>query len=197
MLMLYSRERASKGRNLTLEEIIQFINKIEQNVHDARLSASVSMPKGGNALDTIQSGGQTIDSFNVIDSHTLTGVFTNSFVSHHGARRQQNRFPYKRNHFNGSQNNGYNGYNKARFSSSFRPANVPRYAQRPSVGFIRNRTQINTGRSGQVYRQPSGRSFYPGKQQGQQMNYGPANERRARSPNPKESRSPGKQNFSK
>ena len=97
MLIMYSRERASKGRNLTLEEIIQFINKIEQNVHDAGLTNTVNMPKGGNVLDTIQSGGQTINSFNFVDANTITGVFASSFVSHHGTKRQQDtRFSYNK-----------------------------------------------------------------------------------------------------
>ena len=37
LLMVYSRERATKGKQLTLEEILCFLNRIEQNVADAAL----------------------------------------------------------------------------------------------------------------------------------------------------------------
>ena len=53
LLMVYSRERAIKGRQLTLEEIVGFVNRIEQNVADASLQSAVSMPRGGNLLDSI------------------------------------------------------------------------------------------------------------------------------------------------
>ena len=56
LLMVYSRERALKGKQLTLEEIVGFLNRIEQNVGEAALQNVVSMPRGGNLLDSIQSG---------------------------------------------------------------------------------------------------------------------------------------------
>ena len=59
MLMSYSKERASKGKSLSLEEIVTFVNRLEQNVPEARLNATVCMPKGGSSLDSIQSNGQT------------------------------------------------------------------------------------------------------------------------------------------
>ena len=41
---------------MTLEEIVGFLNRIEQNVAEAALQNVVSMPRGGNLLDSIQSG---------------------------------------------------------------------------------------------------------------------------------------------
>ena len=86
MLMVYSRERATKGKQLTLKEIIGFLNRIEQNVGEAALTNVVSMPRGGNLLDSIQSGGQTINTFNTVDADTITGIFASSFHTHHRNR---------------------------------------------------------------------------------------------------------------
>ena len=45
LLMVYSRERATKDKQLTLEEIVGFLNRIEQNVGEAALQNVVSMPQ--------------------------------------------------------------------------------------------------------------------------------------------------------
>ena len=45
MLMSYSKERATKGKSLSLEEIVTFVNNLEQNVPEARLNATVCLPK--------------------------------------------------------------------------------------------------------------------------------------------------------
>ena len=91
MLMSYSKERAGKGRSLSLEEIVSFINRLEQNVPSCRLNMTVSMPKGGSALDSIQSNNTTLNGFNSIDGHTLTGVFTAAFSSHQNRRQNFNK----------------------------------------------------------------------------------------------------------
>ena len=83
MLMVYSRERATKGKQLTLKEIIGFLNRIEQNVGEAALT---NVPRGGNLLDSIQYGGQTINTFNTVDADTISWVFASSFHTHHRNR---------------------------------------------------------------------------------------------------------------
>ena len=61
--MIYSRERAMKGRQLTLEEIVTFLNRVEQNVNEAALQNVVNMPRSGNLLDTIQAGAHNLNAF--------------------------------------------------------------------------------------------------------------------------------------
>ena len=39
-----------KNRQLTLEEIVTFLNRIEQNVSEAALQNVITMPKGGELL---------------------------------------------------------------------------------------------------------------------------------------------------
>ena len=187
MLMAYSRERATKGKQLTLEEIIGFLNRIEQNFGEASLTNVVNMPGGGNLLDSIQSGGQTINTFNCVDADTITGIFASSFHSHHKNRRQQDsRFSYKKN---GYKNIGYNntGYNRTDRNT--------RFLCRSNSGFPRGRGRNNGRRATQAsYRQPVQRGYYFPRQRGQkfQQRGNPvlANERRARSPGPRETRSP-------
>ena len=96
LLLVYSRERATKGKQLTLEEIVGFLNRIEQNVAEAALQNVVSMPRGGNLLDSIQSGGQTINTFNQVDADTITGVFAGSLHTFHRNKRHQDNKEQKR-----------------------------------------------------------------------------------------------------
>ena len=163
------------------------------------------MPKGGSALDTIQSNGHTLNTFNVIDSHTSSGVFTNSLVSHHNNRRQQyNRFHSKRGHsYEGQQNARYMN-NRARFNNgSARSMNGSSFGRRPSGAFYQGKSQINVG---QGYRLPASRGYYQNNQQGRgfyrstqqgQRKYGPPKDDRSRSPNPQPSRVPERYNYSK
>ena len=95
MLMVYSRERAQKNRQLKLEEIISFINKIEHNVSEAALHNTVSMPKGGNLLDTLQSGSHMLNTFQQIDRHTVLGTFTSSYNSFHKNKQQRDNNYYQ------------------------------------------------------------------------------------------------------
>ena len=192
--MVYSRERATKGKQLTLKEIIGFLNRIEQNVGEAALTNVVSMPRGGNLLDSIQSGGQTINTFNTVDADTITGVFASSFHTHHRNRQQESKFSYKNK----------NGYNNADKNTRFiRRSNYGAFPSNP-----RGRGRNNGSRVQQVgsYRQPMQKGSFPSRQRGQQFqtrrgnpmvaarprqqSYYPANERRARSPGPRISRSP-------
>ena len=141
MLMTYSKERASKGRSLTLEEIVSFINRLEQNVPSSRLNMAVSMPKGGSALDSIQSNNTTLNGFNTIDGHTLTGVFTAAFTSHHNRRQQFNKGSTR----GGSYNRGQSGtsFNKTRYSNSFtRSINNSSVGRRPNGVFNQSRPQL-------------------------------------------------------
>ena len=132
--MTYSKERAGKGRSLTLEEIVSFINRLEQNVPSSRLNMVVSMPKGGSALDSIQSNNTTLNGFNSIDGHTLTGVFTAAFSSHHNRRQQFNRGSTRGGSYNRGQSG--NSFNKTRYSDNFtrNSNNFPRSTNNSSVG---------------------------------------------------------------
>ena len=81
---------------------------------DAALQNVVNMPRGGNLLDTIQSGGYTLNTFNKLDSDTVHCVFVGSFNSFHRNKTAQgNNFSYKnRNGF--SQSNKYrNGFSRS------------------------------------------------------------------------------------
>ena len=84
-----------KGRQLTLEEIVTFLNRVEQNVSDAALQNVVNMPCGGNLLDTIQAGAHTLNAFQQLDSDTVHGVFVGSFNSFHKIKTQRNNLYYK------------------------------------------------------------------------------------------------------
>ena len=74
---------------------------------EASLQSVVSMPRGGNLLDSIQSNRQTINTFNQIDSDTVHGVFAGSFNTFHQNKRPQgNRFTF-RNRINFSNTDNY------------------------------------------------------------------------------------------
>ena len=200
MLMSYSKERASKGKSLTLEEIVTFINRLEQNVPNSRLNATVGMPKGGSSLDSIQSSNTTLNGFNNIDCHTLTGVFTSSFTSHHNNRRQQyNNVSTKRGNFYQGRNS--TSFNKTRVANNYtRAVNGSNFIRRPSGAFHQTRPQINMT---QGYRRPARRGFYPNNQsrgfyrnrdQGQRKEGQPKYDR-SRSPRPRYGRAP-ERNYS-
>ena len=115
LLMIYSRERAMKGRQLTLEEIVTFLNRVEQNVNEAALQNVVNMPRGGNLLDTIQAGAHTLNAFQQLDSDTVHAVFVGSYNSFHKNQTQRN-FSYNKNGF--SQSNRYRNNYKRGFCPS-------------------------------------------------------------------------------
>ena len=71
LLMIYSRERAMKNRQLTLEEIVTFLNRVEQNVNEAALQNVITVPKGGELLDKVQAGAHTLNVFQQLDSDTM------------------------------------------------------------------------------------------------------------------------------
>merc|ERR1711873_189968 len=100
---------------------------------------AVSMPKGGSALDSIQSNNTTLNGFNTIDGHTLTGVFTSSFTSHHNNRRQQfNKGGTKRGNYNQGQNS--TSFNKTRYANNFKRAvNSSSVVRRPNGAFYHAR----------------------------------------------------------
>ena len=193
MLMTYSKERASKGRSLTLEEIVSFINRLEQNVPSSRLSMAVSMPKGGSALDSIQSNNTTLNGFNTIDGHTLTGVFTSSFTSHHNRRQQFNKGGTRRGNYNQGQNS--TSFNKTRYSNNFtRAINNSSVGRRPNGAFSQTRPQLGVS---QGYQRPARRGYYTNTQsrglyrtrdQGQRK--GQPRYERSRSPKPRFGRTP-------
>ena len=66
-----------------LEDIISFLNKVENNVSEVALQSTVNMPKGDNLLDTVQSGSHTLNTFQQIDSHAVLGAFVGSYNSFH------------------------------------------------------------------------------------------------------------------
>ena len=141
MLMSYSKERAGKGRSLSLEEIVSFINRLEQNVPSCRLNMTVSMPKGGSALDSIQSNNTTLNGFNSIDGHMLTGVFTAAFQSHQNRRNFNKGSNRGRSFIRGQSNSGFNRYsNSANIGT--RSLNNFRGNNRPYNGFSQSRTQL-------------------------------------------------------
>ena len=72
-----------KNRQLTLEEIVTFLNRVEQNVSEAALQNVVTMPKGGELLDTVQAGAHTLNVFQQLDSDTVHGVFVGAYNSFH------------------------------------------------------------------------------------------------------------------
>ena len=115
MLMSYSKERAGKGRSLSLEEIVSFINRLEQNVPSCRLTMTVSMPKGGSALDSIQSNNTTLNGFNSIDGHMLTGVFTAAFQSHQNRRNFNKGSNRGRSYIRGQSGSTFN---RTRYSNN-------------------------------------------------------------------------------
>ena len=95
LLMIYSRERAMKNRQLTLEEIVTFLNRVEQNVNEAALQNIVNMPRRGKLLDTIQAGAHTLNAFQQLDSDTVHGVFVGSYNSFHNNQTKRN-FSYNK-----------------------------------------------------------------------------------------------------
>ena len=65
------------------------------------------MPRGSNLLDSIQSGGQTINTFNQVDADTITGVSAGSLhMFHKNKRHNENRFSYKNRNGYTNTNNG-------------------------------------------------------------------------------------------
>ena len=47
------------------------------------------MPKGGNLLDSMQSGSHMLNTFHYIDRHTVLGTFTISYNSFHRNKQQR------------------------------------------------------------------------------------------------------------
>ena len=156
MLMSYSKERAGKGRSLSLEEIVSFVNRLEQNVPSARLTMTVNMPKGGSVLDSIQSNNTTLNGFNSIDGHMLAGVFTAAFQSHQNRRNFNKGSNRGRSFIRGQSGSTFNRYstssnNGARSLNNFRGNN------RPHNGFNQSRTPLGVS---QGFQQAARRGQY-------------------------------------
>ena len=194
MLMSYSKERTGKGRSLSLEEIVSFVNRLEQNVPSARLTMTVNMPKGGSSLDSIQSSNTTLNGFNSIDGHFAQGVFTAAFQSHQSRRnfnksnnRGRNFIRGTGSTFNRHSTSSYNGTRSPNtFSGNIRPYNgfpQARSQQGVSRGFQRaaRRGQFSNSRSRGLQR-----SRNVGQGRGQ------SRDGRSRSPGQRFSRSPEK-----
>ena len=189
LLMVYSRERSMKNRQLTLEEIVTFLNRIEQNVSEAALQNVITMPKGGELLDTVQTGAHTLNVFQQLDSDTVHGVFAGAYSEFHNKNSKKN-FSYNKHDYSQTNRNNYKrGFPSAsnyrrrpasRFPSRSHPPNNSRSfpSQRGHSSF-RGRGH----RQQQFQRKPAARA--------RQQSFRASNQRRPRSPY---SRSPTKHN---
>ena len=89
--MAYPRERAQRDRSLQFEEIVSFLNKIENNVPESCLQAPAAMPRGGNVLERLQTGSATLNTFQSLGSNTDLDAFVGSFSTfHRGNQREEN-----------------------------------------------------------------------------------------------------------
>ena len=76
MLVAYSREQATKSRELNLNDIIQFVNKCEAVLPECTLKQQYKMPMDGAILDQTNSGSIHLNTFSKIESNLALGVFS-------------------------------------------------------------------------------------------------------------------------
>ena len=76
MLVAYSREQATKSRELNLTDIIQFVNRCEAVLPSRILKQQYKMPTDGAILDQTAGGTVHLNTFSKIEPNLALGVFT-------------------------------------------------------------------------------------------------------------------------
>ena len=76
MLVAYSREQATKSRELNLTDIIQFDNRCEAVLPSCTLKLEYRMPADGAILDQTVGGSVHLNTFSKIEPNLALGVFT-------------------------------------------------------------------------------------------------------------------------
>ena len=165
MLVAYSREQATKGRELNLNDIIRFVNKCEAVLPDCTLKQQYKMPTDGAILDQTNSGSIHLNTFSKIEPNLALGVFStkmdqNEQLLESNYANSQKPYNYRRNY-----NTSSSGYDR----SNTTPPGYNRSNTTPhNEGGRSSRPQQRYGNCSNSY--GSWRRFSPGKRR--QSNHG-------------------------
>lgn len=161
MLVSYSREQATKSRELNLLDIVSFVNRCEAVLNTCALTQECRMPPDGAILDQVAGGSVHLNTFSKIEPNLALGVFSSqldskekTLSSHYSSGAQKSYSRGQR--YNGSNRDGFGSSSFSGFGAGSR--SYLNKSQRQSRPLEKQYGRRNSFKGSQR-RSPSNRAF--------------------------------------